>query len=115
MKEAAISRGKQAAKTGVDIRLNTPAPPETLDEIQPDAVVIAAGAQPIHPNIPGADMPHALGSFDLLEERVAPRGKAVGTGGGLVGLEAAEFIGDAKKARKMIEAVAEAVQVAMII
>ncbi len=92
MKEAAISRGQQAVKAGVDIRLNTPATPEALDAIQPDAVVIATGAQPIHLNIPGANLPHVFGSFDVLEERVAPRGKVVVIGGGLVGLEAAEFV-----------------------
>jgi len=95
MKEAAVSRGKQAVRAGVDIRLNTPATPEVLDAIQPDAVVIATGAHPIQLNIPGVALPHVFGSFDVLEGRQTPHGKVVVIGGGLVGLEVAEFVQEA--------------------
>lgn len=92
MKDAAVSRGLQAKKAGIDIRLSTQATPEILDSLHPDMIVIASGAHPIELKIPGADLPNVVNSFDVLEGRVVPKGKVSVIGGGLVGLEVAEFV-----------------------
>ena len=97
MKEAAISRGQQAIKAGIDVRLSTPATPELLDSLHADTVIIASGAHPIELNLPGKDRPNVLNSFDVLEKKVIPKGKIAVIGGGLVGLEVAEFVVDADK------------------
>jgi len=57
MRAAAISRAKQVEAAGVDIRLSTPVTPELLQELSPDAVILAVGAVPLEPPIPGIDLP----------------------------------------------------------
>lgn len=55
MRDAAVSRGQQAEKAAVDIRLSTPVTTAILEEVNPEAVIIATGAKPIKLNIPGVD------------------------------------------------------------
>jgi NADPH-dependent 2,4-dienoyl-CoA reductase/sulfur reductase-like enzyme len=93
MRDAAISRGDQTIRAGVDVRLNTSADAALLDKIGPDAIVNATGSIPITLNIPGSDGPNVYSSFDVLSGRATLNKKAVAVvGGGLVGLEVAEFL-----------------------
>ncbi len=101
MKNAALSRAKQAKDMGVDIRLNTKADPALLDEIGPEAVIVATGGQPIKPNIPGGDLPNVVGSFDVLSGKKEASGNIIVIGGGLVGLEVAEYLAHANKENKI--------------
>jgi len=77
---------------GIEIRKNTPVTPELIEEEKPDAVVIAIGSSPIIPKIPGADSSIVVESHDLLQRETVPAGKAVVIGGGLVGIEVAEYL-----------------------
>lgn len=101
MREAAISRGRQAASLGVDIRLNTKVTSALLKEISPDALIVATGAEPVKFNIPGINQPQVTDAFDVLEGRTVPQGKVAIIGGGLVGLEAAEYIAEMGTASKI--------------
>ncbi|WP_195263919.1 MULTISPECIES: NAD(P)/FAD-dependent oxidoreductase [unclassified Clostridium] len=92
MKEAAIAMGEMAKRKGVEIRLSTPVTTEVIKEINPDEVIIAAGAEPIKLNVPGADLPHVTNSHDILAGKSKVNGDAVVIGGGLVGLEVAEYL-----------------------
>lgn len=94
MRDAAISRGHQAEKLGIAIHLETPATASQLDSIRPDTVVIAGGAHPMSLRIPGADLPNVVDFLDVLEGRIIPRGNVVVIGGGLVGLEVAEYVAE---------------------
>lgn len=100
MKEAAISMGKMAKKQGVEIRLSTPVTIETIKDIKPDVVIIASGASPIKLNVKGGDKKNVTNSHDVLGGKVAVLGDVVVVGGGLVGLEVAEYLSD--KVRKII-------------
>jgi len=126
----------QVEKLGVDIRLETEVTPETIREIAPDEVLLAAGASRSKPELPGVDRDHVFDGDDLralltgqgdgeasrklsLLGRVAVRAgrltgittspgklreasraympvgqKVVVLGGGLVGLELAEFLAE---------------------
>jgi len=77
---------------GLNIRLDTPVTPELIAEEKPDAVIIAIGSAPIVPKIPGADGKQVFESHDVLAGAEIPTGKAVVIGGGLVGMEVAEFL-----------------------
>ncbi|SHO43956.1 bile acid Fe-S flavoenzyme BaiCD [Anaerocolumna xylanovorans] len=92
MKEAALAMGAQAVREGIDIRLNTLVTPELIGEIKPDEVIIAIGSMPIKLQISGANLPHVTNSHDVLAGKQKISGKAVVIGGGLVGLEVAEYI-----------------------
>ena len=92
MKEAAISMGDIAKRKGVEIRLETPVTPEVIKEINPDEVIIATGAEPMKLRVPGADLSHVTNSHDILAGNSMVAGEVVVIGGGLVGLEVAEYL-----------------------
>lgn len=96
---------------GVEIRLHTPVTPELIAEEKPDAVILAIGSAPIIPSfIPGADGENVFDSHSVLAGESVPAGKTVIIGGGLVGMEAAEFLsakGSSVTVVEMKEAVLE--------
>lgn len=104
MREAAISRAEQTYRAGVEVRLNTTVNSKVLEEISPDAVIIATGAQPARFDIPGIDRPNVLTAFDVLSDRARPGGDVIVVGGGLVGLEVAEYLAERKCNVTVIEA-----------
>ncbi len=103
MRDAAISRGEQVLKSGIDVRLNTEVTPTLIDEIKPDAVVIATGAHPAQFNIPGIDLPNVFNSHDIMSGRAEICGNVIVVGGGLVGLEVAEYLAENKSHVTVIE------------
>lgn len=90
MKAAVMSMAKKAERLGVDIRMNTVVTPELIEELKPHTVINAIGAEPIIPNIPGADK--AKVSHDILNGKEEVSGNVVVIGGGLVGMETAEYL-----------------------
>ncbi|MBU6136461.1 bile acid Fe-S flavoenzyme BaiCD [Clostridium tertium] len=92
MKEAAIAMGEMAKRKGVEIKLSTPVDAEVIKDINPDEVIIAAGAEPIKLNVPGSNLPYVTNSHDILAGKAKVNGDIVVIGGGLVGLEVAEYL-----------------------
>lgn len=83
----------QSEEAGVDIRLNTQVTKELVREVQPDVLVVATGAEPLIPNIPGADGDRVVSAHDVLGDKVdVLPGKVLIVGGGMVGCETAETI-----------------------
>jgi len=82
----------QLKALGVELRLDCEATPEMVAELNPDAVVLASGAAPTRPPIPGADLPHVLTAWELLQGKALARGRVVVIGGGAVGLETALYL-----------------------
>ena len=71
----------QCDKFGVTFVLNTPVTKELLEKEKPDSLVIATGAVPEVPDIPGADKPHVVSMFDVFTGKAAV-GKNVAILGG---------------------------------
>ena len=94
MKAAVESMGAKAARLGVEIRMNTPVTAELVREIHPHTVFNAIGAEPLIPKIPGADLPFVVNSHDVLNGKVTPEGNIVVIGGGMVGMEVAEYLAE---------------------
>jgi len=67
----------QVRKSGAEIRLNTPADAADVLALGPDAVVVATGAVPRVPPIPGIRLPHVTTASDVLTGHVTPRGRCV--------------------------------------
>jgi 2,4-dienoyl-CoA reductase-like NADH-dependent reductase (Old Yellow Enzyme family)/thioredoxin reductase len=80
------------AKLGVDFRLRSEATEETILREKPDEVVMAVGGKPLRPKIPGIDHSIVVFADDVLKGRVEVRGNCVIVGGGMVGVETAEFL-----------------------
>lgn len=92
MKEAALAMGERALREGIDIRLNTPVTKELIEQIKPDEIIMAIGSAPISLKIPGSDLPHVSNSHDVLAGKTKVSGRVAVIGGGLVGLEVAEYV-----------------------
>ena len=76
---------------GVEIRMNTPVTPGLIEAEKPDAVILSIGSAPIVPKIPGADSKNVFESHAALAGADVPGGNVVVIGGGLVGMEVAEY------------------------
>jgi len=57
-------RGRIAA-SNVEVRLNTPATPDAVSALKPDAVLVATGAKRNMPPIPGSDLPNVFSGDDM--------------------------------------------------
>lgn len=69
----------------ITVVLNTKATPAIIDELDPDAVIVAVGAEQIVPNIPGIEK--ATMAFDVFGNEDMLGEKVVIVGGGSVGVE----------------------------
>ncbi len=78
---------------GAEIRLGTEATPQLVLAEKPDAIVVAVGAVPVHPPIPGMDRENVYGVLDVDSGRKKVSGRVVVCGGGLSGLESALTLG----------------------
>jgi pyruvate/2-oxoglutarate dehydrogenase complex dihydrolipoamide dehydrogenase (E3) component len=79
-------------KFRVKIRYGQEVTAEMLGERKPNAVILAAGAYPVTPELPGMDGPNVVDARDLLVGKVASAGPAVVLGAGYVGMETADFL-----------------------
>ena len=79
-------------RAGIEVRFNTKVTPELIREMKPDEVVFATGAGPLIIPIKGADLPNVTNAHAILKGDSDPRGKVIVIGGGIVGVEIAEFL-----------------------
>ncbi|MCS5421131.1 MULTISPECIES: NAD(P)/FAD-dependent oxidoreductase [Psychrilyobacter] len=82
----------QLGKLGVNIFLKTELTEEIVDKENPDAVIIATGANPIVPGIPGVDSGNVIIAQDILAGRKNTGNNVVVIGGGQVGAETAAHL-----------------------
>ncbi|MCK4657385.1 MAG: FAD-dependent oxidoreductase, partial [candidate division Zixibacteria bacterium] len=80
----------QVERSGIEVRLGEQATLETLEAHSPDAVVIATGSCPARPDIPGLD--DAITGEEILAGTREAGDRVLILGGGMVGLEVAEFL-----------------------
>lgn len=64
-----------------------------IEEYKPDDVILACGASPVIPHIPGVELSCVVTADDVLSKKVTLSGDTVIIGGGLVGTETAKFLG----------------------
>jgi pyruvate/2-oxoglutarate dehydrogenase complex dihydrolipoamide dehydrogenase (E3) component len=83
----------QAYKSGVKVELNKEATPKVINELCPDAIVIATGGLPQVPSqFRGLDQKNVVYSWDVLTGKVLPGLKILVIGGGTTGCETADFL-----------------------
>ena len=84
----------QCDKFGAKFILNTLVTKELIEKENPDSVIIATGAVPEVPDIPGADKPHVVSMFDMFTGKVQPRKNVVVLGGSGAAISLALYIID---------------------
>lgn len=85
----------QLDELGVEVKLNHAPTLEEIKALNPYAVFVAQGANPIMPkSIPGLDGEKVYTAIDILSGDVVLKGKKVAViGSGMTGIETAEFLG----------------------
>jgi NADPH-dependent 2,4-dienoyl-CoA reductase/sulfur reductase-like enzyme len=84
---------KQTMECGAGIVLNTEVTPELMEKENPDAVLIAIGALPFKPPIPGIDKDIVVWAGDVDTGKVETGQKVVIAGAGMTGAECAVPLG----------------------
>lgn len=95
----------QMKKLGVEVKTGTEATAATIGK--PDAVILATGATPVIPKVPGANKPHVCTTTDILLGKCLPGRKVVVIGGGQAGAETADFLANIGRKVVLIEMLKE--------
>lgn len=83
----------QLGKLGVRVELGIEVTATLVKRIKPDAVIVATGAEPFFPNLPGIQDTRVVGAWDLLKGKMkVEHSRVVVVGGGMVGCEVAEYL-----------------------
>ena len=79
---------------GVNLRLNEIATVKSISALEPDAVIVAVGANSFIPAISGIDNANVKDAWKVLEGTQTVSGRVVIIGGGVVGCETAEYLAE---------------------
>ena len=91
-REALDFMSRQAIEAGVSIHREKPYSSALLQELKPEVVIVATGSRPLIPPIPGIDYENVVTAHDILGEQVKIGEKVLVIGGGLIGLEVADYL-----------------------
>lgn len=84
----------QIKKAGVKITLGKEVTEAVIDEVQPEVIVFATGGVSAIPNsIPGIEQKRVVTAVDILRGKVTPGRRILIIGGGMIGCETADFLG----------------------
>ena len=84
----------QIEKSKVAIRKETEVTEVLLTDGKPDYVIVATGGEKMVPPITGINQPFVCDAWQILDGRVAPGKNVVVIGGGLIGMEVADFLSE---------------------
>jgi thioredoxin reductase len=85
---------RQVEKVNIKVCLNTEATPEMLQSEGYDAILAAVGADPILPDIPGADNPNVMFARDVYGNESTLAARVVVIGGGETGVETGMYLAE---------------------
>jgi len=78
---------RQIEKRDIEVRLSTEAGEALVEDVMPETIIVAVGAMPIVPDIPGIDLPHVMYAAEVYKKPEEIGKKVAVIGGGLVGCE----------------------------
>lgn len=93
----------ELCRSGVDIRLGEKVTPEDIAGMNPDAVIVAVGAVPALPPIPGIEREGVVHAWEVLQDRVPVGDRVLVIGGGATGLETAEYLAERGRRVTVVE------------
>jgi 2,4-dienoyl-CoA reductase-like NADH-dependent reductase (Old Yellow Enzyme family)/thioredoxin reductase len=100
---ALTSRLPLLARYGVELRLGTEVTAGMVRAAKPDVVILATGARPLVPHIPGIDRPEVVTARDVLTGRAFVGPRVAVLGGGQVAAETAEYLADRHREVTIVE------------
>ena len=103
MYQLGLTLARQMELEGVEVRLNTPATAQLVQEEKADALIIAVGSKPIVPPLPGIDGDNVVVVNNYYLEKDKVRDSVVVLGGGLAGCECAVHLGMEGKKVSLVE------------
>ena len=87
----------------VRVLLNTEITPDLVALERPEVLIMAVGAEPIIPMIPGIDKKSVILATEVYDEKIMVGNKVAVIGGGLVGCETGLYLAQKGKDVKVIE------------
>jgi 2,4-dienoyl-CoA reductase (NADPH2) len=90
----ALDLAQQLTIARIRVICNCAVDAEMIAEASPEAVILATGAAPLTPPIPGADLPHVQQAWDVLLNKARTGSRVTVIGGGAVGVETALFLAE---------------------
>lgn len=96
-------KARQLELAGVEVRLNTEVTPALAEELCPDVLIVAVGAEPVIPPLPGIDGEIVIPAGALQASRDRLGARIVILGGGLVGCETAVHLAQEGKDVTVVE------------
>jgi len=97
-------------KENVEVILECEADYDFIKKTEPDAIIIAIGAKPVIPNIPGIERRNVQLAEDVLNEKTRIGERVVIIGGGPVGCDTAYTLAEKGKDVTIVEALPELIQ-----
>lgn len=95
---------REIEKQGIKIELGHEATVPMIYDQSPDAVLVATGADPFIPSIPGLEEKCVVTFMDVIKRTSFPEKRAVVVGGEVMGCQIAEFLADRGMEVMLIEA-----------
>lgn len=93
--DAVRTMTEELRRLGVKTVLGKAPSVEEVKALSPDGVILACGAEPIVPGIPGIEMPKVVTFEDMISGKKEVSGRVAVIGAGITGLECAELLGKA--------------------
>jgi 2,4-dienoyl-CoA reductase-like NADH-dependent reductase (Old Yellow Enzyme family)/NADPH-dependent 2,4-dienoyl-CoA reductase/sulfur reductase-like enzyme len=98
---------KKTHQAPVEVKLSTEATADSIRAARPDVLILAVGAEPLVPDIPGAKQPKAVWAGDVVTDRVKTGETIVVAGAGLTGCETALYLAQQGKKVTVIDMIGE--------
>ncbi|TES86071.1 FAD-dependent oxidoreductase [Candidatus Aerophobetes bacterium] len=102
----------QLYQAGVKVELDKEISPEIVERLSPDVIIVATGATPLIPDVPGITHNQVFTAEALLEnpELIPESDEVVVIGGGLIGCEVAVFLAQRGNGVKLVEMLEDLLQ-----
>jgi NADPH-dependent 2,4-dienoyl-CoA reductase/sulfur reductase-like enzyme len=98
---------RKIQQASVEVELSTEVTVDSIKAARPDVLIVAVGAKPIIPALPGIERTHVVWAGDVGLERVKVGETIVVAGAGLTGCEAALHLTQQGKKVKIIDTISE--------
>jgi 2,4-dienoyl-CoA reductase-like NADH-dependent reductase (Old Yellow Enzyme family)/thioredoxin reductase len=88
---------REVRRHQIPVQLGRPFTADDARALRPDAIILATGAEPRRPDLPGVDLPHVVAGWKIITGLAETGQNCVVIGGGLVGMEVADYLAERGK------------------